>query len=72
MGLFMTLTLVGDLVGSAILTIFADRLGRRKVLCVGSLLMALSGVVFATSSNYAFLLASAMVGVISPRWVKVP
>lgn len=67
MGLFMTLTLVGDIMASAVLTVFADRWGRRRVLLIGSLLMAMSGVTFATSSNYWVLLASATVGVISPR-----
>ncbi|KAK1926881.1 major facilitator superfamily domain-containing protein [Papiliotrema laurentii] len=66
MGLFMTLTLVGDIAASAVLTIFADRWGRRKVLLVGSLLMSMSGAVFALSSNYWVLLAAATAGVISP------
>ena len=69
MGLFMTLTLVGDIAASAVLTIFADRWGRRKVLLVGSLLMSMSGAVFALSSNYWVLLAAATAGVISPRCV---
>lgn len=69
MGLFMTLTLFGDVGGSLILTIFADRWGRRKVLLIGSLLMASSGVVFATSGSYTVLLLAAMAGVISPRCV---
>ncbi len=67
MGLFMTLTLLGDVVGSSVLTLLADRLGRRKVLLVGSLLMVMSGGIFASFGNYAILLVAAMVGVISPR-----
>ena len=67
MGLFMTLTLVGDVAGSSVLTIYADRWGRRKVLLVGSLLMAMSGIVFAISDRYLVLLVAAMCGVISPR-----
>ncbi|KAL8789803.1 MAG: hypothetical protein Q9195_006637 [Heterodermia aff. obscurata] len=65
-GLFMTLTLVGDIAISLGLTIVADRLGRRRVLTLGALLMALSGVVFATTSNYWVLLLAAILGVISP------
>ena len=65
-GLFMTLTLVGDVLISLALTFVADTLGRRRILVFGSLLMALSGVVFATVANYWLLLLAAVVGVISP------
>lgn len=65
-GLFMTLTLVGDVLISLALTLFADRLGRRKILLLGALLMVLSGMVFASMSNYWILLFAAVVGVISP------
>jgi predicted MFS family arabinose efflux permease len=66
-GLFMTLTLAGDVVISFLLTLFADAVGRRAVLALGAVLMAASGVVFALSGNYWVLLAAAVVGVISPR-----
>ncbi|EME47590.1 hypothetical protein DOTSEDRAFT_105592, partial [Dothistroma septosporum NZE10] len=65
-GLFMTLTLVGDVAISLGLTLIADALGRRKILLLGALLMIVSGVVFANMSNYWTLLFAAMVGVISP------
>lgn len=65
-GLFMTLTLLGDVAISLVLTIVADGIGRRRMLALGALLMAGSGVVFAVSSNYWVLLAAAVFGVISP------
>ncbi|KAJ5261448.1 Major facilitator superfamily domain general substrate transporter [Penicillium angulare] len=65
-GLFMTLTLWGDVVISFFLTLFADRMGRKAVLSLGSLLMAGSGIVFALFGNYWILLAAAVFGVISP------
>lgn len=65
-GLFMTLTLIGDVFISLILTLIADKLGRRRLLAVGSLLMTMSGVVFALSSNFWVLLLASIVGVISP------
>ncbi|PQE31048.1 hypothetical protein CJF32_00006074 [Rutstroemia sp. NJR-2017a WRK4] len=65
-GLFMTLTLIGDTLISFVLTLFADALGRKTILAVGSLLMTGSGVVFASCGNYWALLAAAVVGVISP------
>lgn len=65
-GSFMSLTLFGDVFISVFLTLFADRLGRRRMLTLGALLMAASGSIFAVSSNYYVLLFSAIVGVISP------
>ncbi|KAI0481380.1 MFS general substrate transporter [Xylariaceae sp. FL0804] len=64
-GLFMTFTLVGDVVLGTFLTLIADRVGRRKVLVAGSVLMMLSGVVFAVFENFWILLLGAIVGVIS-------
>ena len=66
-GLFMTLTLVGDVVISFFLTLFADAMGRKAVLSLGSALMAGSGLVFGFFGNYWALLAAAVFGVISPR-----
>lgn len=68
-GLFMTLTLAGDVAISFLLTLFADRMGRRAVLALGSALMVGSGIVFAVFGNYWILLAAAVFGVISPRYV---
>lgn len=65
-GLFMTLTLLGDVVISLILTAITDRVGRRRILAAGTLLMASSGVVFALSDNFWVLLLASIVGVISP------
>lgn len=70
-GLFMTLTLVGDVVISLFLTTFADGLGRKNILSLGSVLMILSGVMFALCEQYWVLLLAAIVGVISPRLVSL-
>ena len=66
-GLFMTVTLLGDALISLILTLFADGLGRRRVLVIGAALMSAGGVVFALNGNYWVLLAASIFGVISPR-----
>lgn len=66
-GLFMTLTLAGDVVISFLLTLFADRLGRKATLALGSVMMCGAGVVFALCQNYWVLLAAAILGVISPN-----
>ena len=66
-GLFMTLTLLGDVVISFLLTLVADGLGRRRILMLGAILMSASGVVFAMSGNFWVLVAASIFGVISPR-----
>src|SRR3954471_1174042 len=43
-GLLLTLTLVGDTFVSLWLTTQADRIGRRRVLRIGGILMALAGL----------------------------
>ncbi|KFY91458.1 hypothetical protein V500_04656, partial [Pseudogymnoascus sp. VKM F-4518 (FW-2643)] len=65
-GLFMTLTLAGDVLISLVLTLVADKLGRRRVLVLGAVMMIGSGVVFANGGGFGWLLLAAVVGVISP------
>jgi predicted MFS family arabinose efflux permease len=65
-GFFMSATLAGDVIISFLLTLFADGLGRRKVLLAGSFMMMVSGCIFAVSNNFYLLLFAAVVGVISP------
>ncbi|KAG9201557.1 hypothetical protein G6514_005564 [Epicoccum nigrum] len=64
-GLFMTLTLLGDVLLSLLLTLIADKLGRRRILFGGSIMMAISGVTFALSENFWILLIAAVFGIIS-------
>lgn len=64
-GLFMTLTLFGDVLLSLVLTLVADALGRRNILLFGSILMTCSGTAFALSENFWILLVAAVCGVIS-------
>ncbi|CZT23444.1 related to Staphylococcus multidrug resistance protein [Ramularia collo-cygni] len=64
-GLFMTLTLAGDVVLGTFLTLIADRVGRRKILFGGSFLMVLTGIIFASFENFWILLFAAVIGVVS-------
>jgi MFS family permease len=70
-GLVLTLTLVGDVVISLYLTTRADRIGRRFMLIVGSILMAAAGLAFAFTSNLLFLVIAGTIGVISPSGNEV-
>src|SRR6267142_345628 len=70
-GLVLTLTLVGDVIVSLYLTTRADRIGRRRMLIVGSILMAAAGLAFAFTSNLLFLVIAGTIGVISPSGNEV-
>jgi MFS family permease len=70
-GAVLTLTLVGDTVVSLWLTTHADRLGRRRVLIVSSLLVVAAGVVFALTDWLPLLILAGIVGVISPTGNEV-
>ena len=70
-GLLLTLTLVGDTVISLFLTTRADRVGRRRMLIIGALLMAAAGLVFAVTRNFVWLLIAGTIGVISPSGNEV-
>jgi MFS family permease len=64
-GLLLTLTLLGNALVSLWLTTRADRIGRRKVLVAGSVLMVVGGIGFAATDAFAVLLVAATIGVIS-------
>ena len=70
-GIVLTLTLVGDTFISLWLTTNADRIGRRRVLVAGSLLMVGAGLVFAATSWAPLLILAATIGVISPTGNEV-
>jgi MFS family permease len=70
-GLLLTLTLVGDTVVSLYLTTRADRIGRRRMLIVGAILMAAAGLAFAFTHNFLLLIFAGTIGVISPSGNEV-
>src|SRR5215831_5562580 len=70
-GLLLTLTLVGDTMVSIFLTTRADRIGRRRMLAAGSILMVAAGLTFASTHNVWLLLVAGTIGVISPSGNEV-
>jgi MFS family permease len=70
-GLLLTLTLIGDTAISLYLTTQADRVGRRRMLMIGALLMAAAGLVFAFTRDFFWLLVAGTIGVISPSGNEV-
>jgi MFS family permease len=70
-GLLLTLTLIGDTVISLWITTSADRIGRRRMLILGALLMIFAGLLFALTRDFVLLLIAATIGVISPSGYEV-
>ncbi len=64
--LLLSIALVGSLTAIIFVALFADRLGRRRVLACYALLMALAGLAFAFSHNLILLLLAAFFGTINP------
>ena len=70
-GLLLTLTLVGDSFVSLWLTVTADRIGRKKMLIAGAVLVVFAGVLFALTQSFLLLVIAATIGVISPSGNEV-
>jgi MFS family permease len=70
-GLFMTFTFIGDLISSFLLSIAADRIGRRNILILSSTLMALTGLSFGLFDNKYILTAIATLGILTPSGGEV-
>ena len=70
-GLLLTLTLAGDTLVSLVLTTQADRIGRKRMLLIGAVLMIAAGVAFAFTASFALLVIAGTIGVISPSGNEV-
>jgi len=70
-GMLLTLTLLGDTAVSLALTTQADRLGRRRTLLIGAMLMTAAGGVFASTRSWWLLTFAGTIGVISPSGNEV-
>ncbi|MBI4505829.1 MAG: MFS transporter [Chloroflexi bacterium] len=70
-GAVFTAALAGGAAMTIWLTAVADRLGRRRVLSAGAVLMGLAGAVFAVTDQPAVLMFAAILGTISPSGKEV-
>jgi MFS family permease len=70
-GVLLSLTLLGDALISLWITTRADRVGRKRMLLIGSALMVFAGILFSVTRNFYLLLLAAIIGVISPSGNEV-
>jgi MFS family permease len=70
-GLLLTLTLLGGAGLSMVISTRADRLGRRRMLQLGAVLMLGGGAVMGGTDVYWLLILAAILGVISPTGGEV-
>ncbi len=70
-GVVLTCALVGDAVLSLVITTTADRMGRKRMLLAGAVLMALGAAAFAVTSNAVWLAVIAAIGVFSASGSEV-
>ncbi len=61
-GALITVSLVGDMVGTYVIGLFADTWGRRRTLALLALLMAATGIIFGLVTSYPVLLVAAFFG----------
>jgi len=70
-GWIFTAALAGGAVMTVVLTAVADTFGRRTLLILGAVLMALAGLAFAATNNAILLAIAAIFGTISPSGKEV-
>ncbi|MGH7826090.1 MAG: MFS transporter [Candidatus Binatia bacterium] len=70
-GWIFTAALAGGAVMTIVITAVADKFGRKSLLILGAVLMAIAGYVFAVSDNPALLALAAIFGTISPSGKEV-
>src|SRR5215467_13608809 len=66
-GTLLPLTLLDDTAVPPRITTQADRIGRRRMLVIGSGLMARAGIAFASTGSFLVLIIADTIGFISPR-----
>ncbi len=70
-GLVLTFALVGDAALSLFITTSADRIGRKRMLIAGAVVMTVGAAAFAWAASPTWLLVIAAIGVFSPSGSEV-
>ncbi|KAH3669181.1 hypothetical protein WICMUC_005020 [Wickerhamomyces mucosus] len=70
-GLLLTLTFIGELIFSFILAHVSDRLGRRRIIILSSILMSVTGVLLYYFNSFWLLAIIMVIGIITPSGTEV-
>jgi len=70
-GIVLTATLVNSVIFNLFASFYADKIGRKKILIIYAILMAISGAIFLVTNNYIALIASALIGTINVTGTEV-
>ncbi|MBM2853049.1 MAG: arabinose efflux permease family protein [Candidatus Nitrosotenuis sp.] len=64
-GVILSVTLVNSVIFTMFASFYADRFGRRKILTLYAVLMAVSGTIFLLTDNYIVLIIAAFIGTVN-------
>ena len=64
-GAILSATLVNSVVFTMLASLYADRFGRRKILTLYAVMMAVSGTIFLMTDNYLALIIAAFIGTVN-------
>lgn len=64
-GVILSATLVNSVIFTMFASFYADRFGRRKILTLYAVLMAVSGLIFLITDNYVALIIAAFIGTVN-------
>ncbi len=70
-GIVLTATLINSVIFNLFASFYADRIGRKKILIIYAILMAISGGIFLITNNYVALIVSALIGTINVTGTEV-
>jgi len=70
-GAVLSATLLGSAAFTTFVSVYADKLGRRRVLVALALLMGTSGVIFAITTDTIALFVAAIIGTLSPTGAEI-
>jgi MFS family permease len=65
-GAVLSATLAGDILVSLWVTVVADRVGRKKMLLLGAVLMIFAGLTFLLTTDPLLITLAAIIGIVSP------
>lgn len=70
-GAVLSATLLGSAAFTTFVSVYADRLGRRRMLVALAILMGVSGIIFALTTDTVAIFVAAIIGTLSPTGAEV-